>query len=102
MSSKVRTAAGQAYLHKLRRDDEGMQKLSSGRFHLGALITDAEDAVRAIEEEASLDETVLAQAIHAFNITVGDCDHDTGIADCVDRAGEYGDEYLRLLAQKKS
>jgi hypothetical protein len=46
------TEAGRRYIEKLHRDDAGMQRLSSGRFHLGAVITDAEDAVAQIEAEA--------------------------------------------------
>jgi hypothetical protein len=46
------TEAGRRYIEKLHRDDPGMQRLSSGRFHLGAVITDAEDAVAQIEAEA--------------------------------------------------
>ena len=48
----------------------------------------------------SIDVTLLAQAIHAFNLTVCDCDHGDGIGDCVDRATEHVELYERLAAAR--
>ena len=46
------------------------------------------------------DRALLAQAIHNFNITVGECEHPPGgIGDCEDRADEHIAEYLRLASE---